>query len=137
MEIKVKESAENQLNDPIKKVNAKLTGLVDDTYQELLWSFSIISGNENVVHSADVGPGGYLNYDSSSPTIDLTLPETGEYVVKILAKATTPEEGTIRNLTYHANGDVEVVETVGTVYRISELESSQLNLKYVLDNQWV
>ena len=136
MEIKVKESLENRLNNPQKQVFLKLVGDTTD-YSRLVWGFDIVSGATGVTHSSDSGVNVFLNYDTTEPVMELNLPSAGTYVVKFIVNISFPEDGNITSLEYHANGHVETIESVGTVMKSYFYTSNELTLNYVVDGDWI
>lgn len=87
MKIKIQESLENTALNPIKKVNAKFISTGDEIP---LWSFKLLSGNQQIFHSGNAEEGVFLNYGNPlSPTIEITLPTQGNYEIQLVAKVTT------------------------------------------------
>lgn len=135
MEIKIKESLENRLNESLKSVNAILTQSPVE-YSDLVWTFNVVSGNTSVLHSENTARNIYLNYDTTEPTLNLILPEVGVYEIEVMAKVKIPEDGIITSLEYHANGYIETIETPGTVLRQHMFSSNTITLNYITDNGW-
>jgi len=136
MNIKIKESSENQLNNKYKQIQVSSENL--GKYTSLEWSFVQVSGDGIVYHSEDALEGVFLNYiEPESPTINIKLPSFGEYEIKIVLKTTLVATKEVETYTIDDNGD-PVLEVVSGEHPSQEYaESSTITLTYKEDDDWV
>jgi hypothetical protein len=136
IEIKIKESSDNRVSEPNKKVNLKIVGTGVNSSITTTWSFiSVTNPSANqILHSIDGEEGVYLNYpDDQEPTMQISLPETGNYVIKGVARVEIPNEENVTHIYLDDSGNRVTNTALGIITTTKYVESANLSLNYSIE----
>lgn len=125
--IKLRESRENRLSIPNKKIHAKLDQESINSINantNVTWSFEVVSSpnGSNILHSGDSPEGIFLNYETDpnegedvgefkfDPCINISVDTEGEYIIKILSSSENEQIGTPVEYNLSELGQIETNE---------------------------
>jgi hypothetical protein len=142
MNIQIRENINNRSKDQHKLIETNITNLGSYDISDTSLSFEVISspdGIGEVMHSHNATNEKYLNYGSSTtPTLQLSLPDVGEYSIRILAKNIKSSNGEITTTIMNSDGELVNEISYGQVPSVTIFKSDPITLSYdPSNNAWI
>ena len=136
MEIRVRESTENQLEKNEKKVVVQIINGHSNTECQNLTFHDILGSNAEIFHSGNSKEGNFLNYGNSNNMImTIKLPIVGPkiYKIKVLLQSDYKTSEEVVSHTVNSNGEISTSSLLQETIKTSYANSGILVLEYNTD----